>query len=138
MRPTYVQILIYIFQKNLQVWVNVCDGLAKDDARELEKVACRMSLFGVENADLEEEIQTRRQTYKQLRKDALAAAKDRNFDQLNHALRKCVAVNLQYRGDVEAAMDILMELCEKGKRLRVKYFEFSDFVHVVLAGHTWT
>lgn len=114
----------------------MCDGLAKDDARELEKSAYLMSICGEKNPILEEQIQTKKQRYKQLRKRALAAAKERNFDQLNVALGQCMAVNLQYRGDVEAAMEIFMKLCEEGKRLHKQYFEFSDNVLVVLAGHT--
>lgn len=73
----------------------------------------------IKNPILNRKIREQRAKFSRMRKEVLAASRDRNVDRLNLALRHCIATNLQDRGDLEDGKKVLLELCKEGKKMLV-------------------
>lgn len=74
-------------------------------------------MAGIEDPILNEKIRGQKAKFKHMRKEVLAAAEERNLDRLSVALKHCMSVNLEYRGDVEDTKKVLLELCKEGNYL---------------------
>lgn len=108
-----------LYQELLQCYNELYDWVAKDDERQVEKAAFRVEEAGIKDPILNGKIREQRAKFSRMRKEVLAAARDRNVDQLNLALTHCIASNLNDRGDVEDGKKVLLELCKEGKKMLV-------------------
>lgn len=99
----------------LQLLRDVNDALEKGDSMQLERAVFRYKTAGISDLVTEEKILEKQHKYERIRAEVVEAAKSKDIDRQDNAIRTCVAYNLEDRGDIGMAKEMLKTLCGTGK-----------------------
>ncbi|XP_025113812.1 uncharacterized protein LOC112575895 [Pomacea canaliculata] len=113
-------------QELLQCYEELYDWVAKDDERLVEQAAFHVEMADIKDPILNRKIREKKAKFSRMRQEVLAAARDRNVDRLNLALRHCMDSNLDYRGDVEDGKKVLLALCKEDVKQALKNLQANE------------
>ncbi|PVD22292.1 hypothetical protein C0Q70_18101 [Pomacea canaliculata] len=94
-----------------QLLRDVNDALEKGDSMQLERAVFRYKTAGISDLVTEEKILEKQHKYERIRAEVVEAAKSKDIDRQDNAIRTCVAYNLEDRGDIGMAKEMLKTLC---------------------------